>query len=74
MDIKLRAKLSAYACVETFEQRPGESEQEHACKFMHPITPEQIDEQLFTNKPEAEVLPQDPATSTFGTTFIDSLF
>lgn len=72
MDIKLRARLSAYALVETFDSTSNGNEQEHPCKFLTPITPEEIDEYLFTTK----VVPDVPAPlpSAAASAFIDSLF
>lgn len=71
MDIKLRARLSAYSKIESFEA-PADSE--HNCKFMTPVTREQIDEFLF--KPNTETLPpeQDSGATVPGASFIDALF
>lgn len=71
MDIKLRARLSAYARVATFEVKPEDTDQGHVCNQMTPITPEQVDE-LFRNEsgtPDAELTPVAP-----GASFIDSFF
>lgn len=69
MDIKLRAKLSAYSLVDTFE--PVESE--HSCKLMTPVTAEQIDKYLFSDKPEELPEGTTPPDTEF-TNFVDSLF
>ena len=69
MDIKLRAKLSAYSLVDTFE--PTDSE--HSCKLMTPVTTQQIDDYLFGGKqdtsPDDVIIPDNDFAN-----FVDSLF
>ena len=65
MDIKLRAKLSAHALVDTFE--PTDSE--HNCKLMTPITINQIDN-LFSNSCDTE----EPTPNDSFINFVNSLF
>lgn len=69
MDIKLRAKLSAYSLVDTFEPQDNE----HNCKFMTPVTPEQIDRVLFTEKHDPPSGDVNPPSDEFAD-FVNSLF
>jgi len=67
MDIKLKAKLSAYAQVETFELKDSE----HTCNKLRPISKEQIDA-LF-----GDSVTESPDVSTIDTNFanfVESLF
>lgn len=67
MDIKLRARLTAYSKVETFG-KPGESSG-HTCN-MRPLDKESIDD-LFRIDVVEPSTPEQPAS---GKEFIDSLF
>lgn len=68
MDIKLRARLTAYSKIETFD-RPTDDTPNHTCN-MAPISKEAIDELFRTVTSEVEQQEQ-PIT---GKSFIDSLF
>lgn len=70
MDIKLRARLSAYARVATFEQKPSDTDQEHTCTQMTPISREQIDDLFRSNSTSNE----DSVTANPKESFIDSFF
>lgn len=70
MDIKLRARLSAYSKVETFDKSSDQDPSEPCCN-MKPISKEAIDELFNTSGNEnAPVIPE--VDSKYN--FIDSLF
>ncbi len=68
MDIKLRARLTAYSKIESFE-RPGASYPEHSCN-MTPVSKECIDDLFRHDAPEVET----PEQPVLGKSFIDALF
>ena len=68
MDIKLRARLSAYSKVETFEREQEDSSQ-HNCNLT-PISKEDIDSLFENNENKIE----DTSVPSTGKSFIDSLF
>lgn len=69
MNIKLRAKLSAYSLVDTFE---SPSEDDHQCKLMTPVSNEQIERELFSKNEEESS--KDVVTDKDFANFVDSLF